>query len=248
MCIPCSEALAQVCNVLLNCLNFVWLCNIIKYDGHCIMRMKNSQCVLGCNQADATSTCAISCHGETAPTRAKAVQQDKQRAQWCKAFKQVLRESSTLKFTRPLCERADKLAQELILGYGRQKLEALQLDVVVGGGGWRGQYAGGAVSIFQALEKLQLRVVPRCSTAWPGRFKSSVRVFVSGVRVLWGHTLTGPVPLVTAGLSPVSSTVHSAAAALFTHLSAGSTAAVLHHPALDCTEIYTAESATKCIV
>ena len=40
-----------------------------------------------------------------------------------------------------------------------------------------------------------------------------------------GHTPTAPAPLVTAELSPVSSTVHSAASALFAHLSAGSTAA-----------------------
>jgi hypothetical protein len=39
------------------------------------------------------------------------------------------------------------------------------------------------------------------------------------------HTLTGSAPLVTVDLSPVSSSVHKAAAALFTHLSAGSTAA-----------------------
>jgi len=168
----------MVCNVLLNCLNSVWLCNIIKFDGHCIMRMQNSQCSLGCNQADDTST--ISCHGETMPSRAKAVQQDKQRAQWCKAFQQVLQQSSTLKFTRPLCERADKLAHELILRYGRQKLEALQLDVVIGGGGWRGQYAGGAVSIFQALEKLQLRVVPRYSGASIGAITAAYFASASG--------------------------------------------------------------------
>ena len=40
-----------------------------------------------------------------------------------------------------------------------------------------------------------------------------------------GHTLTGPTTLVTAALPPVSSTVHSAAAALFAHLSASSSAA-----------------------
>ena len=40
-----------------------------------------------------------------------------------------------------------------------------------------------------------------------------------------GHTLTGPAPLVTAALSPVTSTVHSAAAAMFAHLSASGTAA-----------------------
>ena len=39
-----------------------------------------------------------------------------------------------------------------------------------------------------------------------------------------GHTLTAPAPLVTTEMSPVSSIVHSAAVALFTHLSAGSTA------------------------
>ena len=40
-----------------------------------------------------------------------------------------------------------------------------------------------------------------------------------------GHTLTGPATLATAALSPVSSTVHSAAATLFAHLSASGTAA-----------------------
>ena len=40
-----------------------------------------------------------------------------------------------------------------------------------------------------------------------------------------GHTITAPAPLVTAELSPVNNTVHSAATALFAHLSAGSTAA-----------------------
>ena len=42
---------------------------------------------------------------------------------------------------------------------------------------------------------------------------------VCAVAPTHGHTLTGPVPLVTAGLSLVSSTVHSAAATLFNHLS-----------------------------
>ena len=40
-----------------------------------------------------------------------------------------------------------------------------------------------------------------------------------------GHTRTAPASLVIAELSPVSSSVHSVAAALFTHLSAGSTVA-----------------------
>merc|ERR1711865_177916 len=62
----------------------------------------------------------------------------------------------------------------------RQKLEALQLDVVIGGGGWRGQYAGGAVSIFQALEKLQLRVVPRYSGASIGAITAAYFASASG--------------------------------------------------------------------
>ena len=40
-----------------------------------------------------------------------------------------------------------------------------------------------------------------------------------------GHTHTAPAPLVTAEVSPASSTVHSAADALFVHMTAGSTAA-----------------------
>lgn len=45
-----------------------------------------------------------------------------------------------------------------------EAIKAVEMDVVIGGGGWRGQYAGGAMSVLQALDRQHgIKVIQRYS-------------------------------------------------------------------------------------